>query len=437
MRSGVQFTALLSKEFRRLIFNPLVLAITAVMLIVVVLATIRSTDAYKWNLEQYHALLAPQEESPMANLSAGAAAEPRPLHILARGVSDIMTRPVWAMRQLEAGFNIKFTVGLERRQRELIYALVPDVDPMMVLRFLLSILALLFAYNQVCGERQVGTLRQMLANPLGRRGILTAKIISGLVMLAFVVALTFLVLMVTIWAMDVSVPTGEFWRLGIMMLATWIYGAAFLAIGLVISAAVATGGVSILICLAIWSLLVIVAPGLTAQVAEALSPAPPAQQAYMEKLSIERNLKGGEVQRGSAERLRELNRRAFEAISSVDRDFLNQVRQQESLAQLIGLISPATAFESLVTTYAGTGITEEHELLRQLNIHFRMISDYDDIEPVLMQRTTPDDLPEFVYRPLSARALINASMIQWGALVIMTLVLFGIAYYFFIRYDVR
>jgi len=437
MRSGRQFSALLAKEIRRLLFNPLVLSITAVMLVVVVLATIRSTGAYKWNLEQYSALLAPQEESQVANLGANAAAEPRPLHILARGVSEIMSRPVGAMRQLEAGFNIKYSVGLERRQRELIYALVPDVDPMMVLRLLLSILALLFAYNQVCEERQVGTLRQMLANPLARRKILTAKIVAGLVTLAFVVALSFLVMMVTLWAMDVSVPTGDFWRLGVMMSATWILGAAFLAVGFVISASVATSGVSILICLAVWSLLVIVAPGLTAQIAEALSPAMPAQQAYMEKLAIERNMKGGEVQRGSAERLRELNRRAFEAISSVDQDFLNQVRSQESLAQMLGLISPATAYESIVTTYAGTGIAEEHELLRQLNAHFRMISDYDDIEPVLMRRTTPDRLPEFSYMPLSAGALINASVIQWGALAIMTLLLFGIAYYLFNRYDVR
>jgi ABC-type transport system involved in multi-copper enzyme maturation permease subunit len=432
-----QFNALLAKELRSQIFNPLVLKVIAVMLILVALATVRSTDAYKWNREQYTALQAPAEESPLANVGASAAAEPQPLHVLARGVSDIMSRTVGAMRQLEAGFNIKYSVGLERRQKELIYALVPDVDPMMVLRYLLAVLALVLSYNQVCGERQSGTLKQMLANHLSRRKILTAKLVAGLLTLAFMLALVLLLILAILWALNVSITTADYWRIGFLMLATYLYGVVFLAIGLTVSSLARTGSVAILICLAVWCLLVIVAPGLTAQIAEAFSPAPPAQQAYMEKLAIERNMKGGEVLRGEAEKLREANRQALDAIGSVDRDFLNQVRRQESLAQILGLFSPATAFESVATTFAGTGIAEEHELIRQLNAYFRQISDYDDIEPVLMQRTKPDDLPKFTYQPLSASALMQASLAQWSALIAAGIILLGAAFMLFNRYDVR
>jgi len=437
MSARHQFSVLLAKELRRLLFDPLVLAMTAVLLISIALATIRSADAYKWNLEQFNSLQQPREESQLANISAQAAAAPLPLHILARGAGDIMARPVSIMRQLEASFNIKYTVGLERRQKELIYALVPDADPLTALRYLLAILALLMAYGQVCGERQVGTLRHILANPVARRTVLASKIVAGMLTLAAAVVLAALVILVTLWTVDVSTPVDQLWRLAAILLATYVYGVTFLAIGILVSTCVHSSSAAILTSLIAWCLLVIVTPGLSAQLAEALSPAPPAQQVYMKKLAIERNMKGGEVQRGSAEKLKELNREAWKAVSAADQDFLNQVRRQESLAQIIGLLSPATAYEAIVTTYAGTGIAEEHELLRQLFQHFREVAQYDDIEPVLMARTVPDKLPVFKYRPLSAAALVSASLVQWAALLAIPIVLFGIAFRRFNRYDVR
>jgi ABC-type transport system involved in multi-copper enzyme maturation permease subunit len=321
----------------------------------------------------------------------------------------------------------------------------------MVMRYLLALLAILFSFDQVCGERQEGTLQQTLSNPVRRRTLLTAKLFAGLFTLAAIVVMSALIIYVILWVMDISIPAGDLWRTAGIFLAAFLYSACFLGIGTLVSAVVRTSGVSILICLAAWCLLVIVAPGVITQLAEALSPVPPAHQIYQEKLSIERSRRGSEVmvEGTPLDEIRDFNRKKLEKIGAVEEDFHNLVLRQERLAQTLGLISPAVVFESVATGFAGTGIAEEHEMLNQLYRHFAAVAEKDDYEQELARRaqeTDPkkkreesekDELPVFRYRPLAAAALFTATMVQWAALLIVTIALFGLAYLLFNRYDVR
>lgn len=437
MKSRIQLPSILAKEIHRLLFNPLVITIALVLILGIALSTIRSVDSYRWKLKEFEAVSAPIAEGPTANCYVSVAAEPKPLHILARGVSDIMVRPVLVMRQLEASLNMKYSIGQDRRQVELLHSIVPDIDPLMVLQYLFAILALIFSFDSICGERQSGTLKLALANSVPRRTLLTGKIVAGCLSLAAILAIAMLLFLAILWAVDIEIPGGQLWRLAAVFFAAYVYGIAFLAVGTLVSTSTRSAGISILVCLAVWCLLVIVAPGLIAQLSEAFSPIPPTQQVYTQKLAIERELKGGEVHWIEAETLKKMNKDALRAVSSVDQDFLNQVRGQESLARVIGLISPALAFDSIATTYAGTGIDEEHELIRQLYIFFRRLTEYDDIERTLMTRTKPDKLPEFRYIPLAADSLITGTLAQWAALLITILALFALAYWRLERYDVR
>lgn len=452
MRDKAPLSTLLAKEYQRLMFSPIVLTTVAIFLVALALATVHSVNTYKWNLHQYNSIAESSSESITAFLGVNAIAPPQPNHVLARGVSDILSRPISIMRQIRASFNMKYSVGLERRQKDLIYSLIPEVDPLMVMRYLLAVLALIFTFDQICGERQQGTLQQSLSNPVWRRQILSAKIISGLIAMLAVITLAALVVLSVIWAMDVSMPHEDLWRTALIFLAAYLYGAAFLAIGTLISASVRTAGVSILVCLAVWCILVIVAPGITTQLAEVISPAPPANQIYMDKLSLEREIGGGSEVLQQGDRtleqwfadLEEFNKEKLTGIRNKDRDFHNKVRQQELVAQMAGLVSPAVNFESVATTFAGTGIDEEHEMLDQLYRYFGAVAEKDDFEWELLNRARDnkpdpekDKLPVFKYEPLPPQHLLRSTATQWAALIITTLVLFGIAYWRFNSYDVR
>ena len=54
-------------------------------------------------------------------------------------------------------------------------ALFRSVDVTLIVQIILGLLALLFAHDTVCGERERGTLRLMLANPVARDQVLLGK----------------------------------------------------------------------------------------------------------------------------------------------------------------------------------------------------------------------------------------------------------------------
>ena len=439
MRSQVRglMAMVVGKELHRMLFNPLVIAAVVLLLLVTALATLISTDTYIWGVRQYEEVVTPREESPTANLGATVAVRPSPLHIIARGTGDTLSRPVNAMRQLEAAFNIKYSVGQERRQQELVYSLVDDVDTSFVLRMLLPVLALLMSYSVVCGERQEGTLRQVLSNPVSRRSLLTGKIIAGAMTLLVVVAMIFLVTLLVIWSKDIQFTADEGLRLLLIAVAVYLYALTFLLIGILVSASVSNQDLSILVCLAIWCLLVIVAPGASAGIAELLSPAPPTHLVYTEKLALERSIRGGDAMEGSAENMREVNERTLGMLSGIDSEFFNAVSRQEALARNIGLVSPSLNLDAIAMAYAGSSIEEEHEMMRQLRRHFREVSRYDDLESELFQRTKPDELPPFEYQPLGQGALVARTILHWGAMAVTMLLLLAASYLRFNRYDVR
>ena len=66
----------------------------------------------------------------------------------------------------------------------------PAPDLLFLTRILLSLLAVLFAFDAVCGEREEGTLKQALAGPVPRHLWLLGKWIGGMLTLStgFVVA---------------------------------------------------------------------------------------------------------------------------------------------------------------------------------------------------------------------------------------------------------
>ena len=61
--------------------------------------------------------------------------------------------------------------------------LFSNVDLVLIFQVILSLLALLFAHDAIAGEREAGTLRLTMTNPVSRSIILLAKYVSAMVCL--------------------------------------------------------------------------------------------------------------------------------------------------------------------------------------------------------------------------------------------------------------
>ncbi len=167
--------------------------------------------------------------------------------------------------------------------------LFPHLDFLFIVTIIMSLMALLFSYDAVTGERQRGTLRQMISNSISRTTILFGKFIGGTasLLIPFVLALLVGVLCINLnpniqWE-------GSAWaELGLLTAASVTFIMLFYLLGLMISTFSRYSAVSILNCLFLWVLLILVIPNVCPYVSAQLRRIPSIRATERRAREIER-----------------------------------------------------------------------------------------------------------------------------------------------------
>ena len=135
------------------------------------------------------------------------------------------------------------------------------IDWVFIITYLLSFIPLLFTFDALSGERQSGTLRLCLANPISRPALLVGKflgtLIAVLIPFCFAVLLNLAVISTDSWT---QIGTADWGRLGMIMLIAAGYASIFIAVGLMVSAGTRDTRVSLVVLLIIWVALVVFMP---------------------------------------------------------------------------------------------------------------------------------------------------------------------------------
>jgi ABC-type transport system involved in multi-copper enzyme maturation permease subunit len=183
----------------------------------------------------------------------------------------------------------------------------PLVDLVFVVTILMSLIALIFAYDAVSGEKEDGTLKLMLANGLARPKVILAKIAGGGLTLLVPYVMSLIVgLLVILVHPGVGWGAANWGALGLITVGTILYVMLFYALGVFISARHQSSSASIMTSLLVWVLLVLVVPSLSPYIASFLSPTPSRIQVEREASRLgdtERDDLGRKLE---AERLRDV-----------------------------------------------------------------------------------------------------------------------------------
>ena len=140
-------------------------------------------------------------------------------------------------------------------------AFFSSIDIVFVFEVILSLMGLIFAYDAIAGERERGTLRLVLAQPIGRGQILLAKYISAMVCLLvpLILSLLFALLLLT---RSIPLSTADFLRIAGIVLTSFAYLSLFYLIGLLISVATRRTGTALMLAMFVWGFLILVYPNL-------------------------------------------------------------------------------------------------------------------------------------------------------------------------------
>jgi len=405
------------------------LVITLLSVILVLTSIFVMYRDYQLRVENYE-VLRPDSSQPVAII------QPTPLSIFAKGLDENMGR------SYEVQFGGQINVGSKQQSVNKIFRLFTTPDLLYVIKVVMALCAMLFAFSAVSGEKEAGTLRLVLSNRVGRTVLLTGKWIGSFASLVvpFLLAVLLGVILLTV-SPQVQMNNQDWLRLGLFLLGTLFYLAVFFSLGLFISAISHRSASSLVVSLFLWAVLVFVIPNLGNILARQLVEIPSVQRLEVKRqqIWIKEVFELNNMGLRSWEDVQEAIKKVTSTINSEnDRlisDYRGRFNRLVTATKNITRFSPTAAFTFLSTDLAGTGLLEERRLKQAVLQYKNLVVD----KPFDIQTASyKGELPIFSYQRNPVREVLNAEgFTNLLVLILFNIVAFSAAYVALLRYDVR
>ncbi|MYC74292.1 ABC transporter permease subunit [Candidatus Poribacteria bacterium] len=334
---------------------------------------------------------------------------------------------------------------------------VTKIDWAFVIGYVLSLIALLFTFDSVAGERESGTLRLMLANSVPRHTVLIGKFLGALMSISIPFALAVLVnLLVFSMSSAIHLSADAWGRLGIICFVALLYTCLFLTLGLLVSARVQRSAVSLVMLLLTWVTLVVFMPSVLALIASGFSA--PMSNDELRVLQKQINDKHLEEYRSVLGRSRSEALHAgskYVTHEAAEQERLIEKRLNEQVAQVqharsITRVSPTAILQHLLESFAGTGFERHLQFLenaqRYASEYRKFIVDTDRGDPeslhligirkaMSQKPVRPESIPIFE-DTISLSRDFNTAAMDLLLLMLFFIVLLSGAYLAFVRVEV-
>ena len=320
----------------------------------------------------------------------------------------------------------------------------PVFDTSLIFRIVLSILALLVAYDAMSGERERGTLKLMLSGATRRSQVLLAKLAAGLLVLVVPVTITFalgLVILLSFPMVDLTLADTA--RIALMYVASLIFVSAMYNVGLLFSCLAKRSALSLVLGLFLWILFAFVIPNGSVYLAAEVRPPESQEKIDGQMLSLRQEYEGeldrdrpqgpsntsqsdardafGRgyhrlLNRAYLEYLQECSRleyplriRYADKFWEVERGYLNSLYEQRYLADRLSRLSPIFLYDNVMSTLAGTDMAAFHRFMDGVRAYRADIVEYVRAKtegfssPALFTPCTKEEAEEYEQLLMQAR----------------------------------
>ena len=230
------------------------LAVAVVLTVLLaVLATVIGSVDFSTNLDSFQAEAASvRQRNDEANVYQGIdptiLVPPMPLSVLSRGNVSTSGQGVWFGLDYVPITAWSLSDAVSRLMKVLV-----QIDFSTVVALLLSFLAVVLGFDGICGERQRGTLKEMLSNPVPRGHVVLAKLVGGIVSLCVPFTLAFVLsLLIMLANPDIQLSGDDWLRLGILFGLSCLFLGQVFSLSLMVSSVTRDASTSLTICLFGW-----------------------------------------------------------------------------------------------------------------------------------------------------------------------------------------
>ncbi len=290
-------------------------------------------------------------------------------------------------------------------------SIFPTFDVSLILRIVLSILALLIAYDVISGEREQGTLKLIMSNTIARYQVLLGKILAGQMVLIVSLTAAFIIGLVILLSFSmVDLSSSEWIRISLIYVVSLIFISAMYNIGLLFSCLARRSDISLVLGLFLWIVFIIVIPNGSIHLSQQLLPLK-SEGKLENELNVVREKRSSELKKvqnqipsGWAEStgrgafngqypfvcdsrgVEHYNKRFMleepirikyaDKLWEVEHSYLRSLFKQNYLANNISRISPISAYKNVMSALAGTDLSNSQYFMDKVKTHRNKVIDY-------------------------------------------------------------
>lgn len=396
---------------------------------------------------------------------------PQPLAALVTGVSNDIGRTT------EVHGRGELSAQDSRFNDDPIFAIFRFLDLDFIFQIVLSLFAILFAYDTISGEKERGTLRLSFANAVPKDKYILGKLIGSFLALALPLLLPMLAGCLLLPLLGVPMNGDEWLRLFFIIGCGLLYFGVFLTIAIFVSACTQRTSSSFVMLLVIWIFSVLIIPRTSVLFAGRAVDVPSVDEIASQKNRFSAQLWEEDrkkmatykptINKEDPQKVMEEFNKFMGAIADerdkkmdefsgrLNEERMNRQRVQEQLAFGLARVSPAATFSLAVTSLAGTSLSLKDYFRRSATAYQQQYAKFMKEKTgiltggrMMMFRNSTDDaqkpkpidpneMPSFTYTPASFGDVIGSGLPDIGLLALFNIIFFIAAYVRFMRYDVR
>ncbi len=323
--------------------------LTVLLAILMVVSIIVSYGDYEMRLENFNL------NHPEAH-SSNVMIPPTPLSIFAKGEDAHLGRLYYVKY---SGIEVQPTEQSVNR----LFSLFTTPDMLFIIRVMLSLIAILFSFDAITGEKEQGTLKLMLTNGTNRFTIVAGKLAGRFALVILPFAILFLASAVVVSVLPDVHAGGDYWgKTATFLLSSTVYIFAFTTAGLLLSSLVHQSTTSLALGLAVWVLLVFIVPQTGMAISRSVSGVPSSEGVEMQnRLAQIRGIyerihqDPGWTMAGQRRMIKEFD----DANSQIYESYRPKLLAHIQLTKELARVSPAGALTFLLTDLANSGVYEE------------------------------------------------------------------------------
>ena len=479
-------------ELKNIIFSPKFSSAFLAASILILLSVFVGIQHYKSEMRQYETIMSlnqdeMREQNNWTALSTRVVRKPDPMEIFSAGIVNDIGRTA----MVSGRHNSKLTNSVYTDDP--VYSIFRFIDFSFVVIVVLSLMAILFTYDLINGEKERGTLQLVFSNAVPRARFILAKLTGA--WLGLVVPLLIPLLLSVLMIMIFAVPfTAAHWLKlsGLFAMSVMLF-TFFIALGTLISTLTKRSQVSFLVSLVCWVTFVFILPRAGVVIAGQIVSVPSVAQIESLKDANEKNewekfwstsssrwverTKGQEnwsqekrdaykdehMWQWMEEEEKERNNcqaRIEKYNSMLQEDLRNRANNQTRLAFTLSRFSPVSAYQMAAMNIVSTDLNLKSRYEDAINNYKKEFTGYtekkgkeaggiggvrimmssDGTMKIDTDREAALDLsgvPQFTLPAVSSGEIAKAAVVDTGIMLFSILLAFAISYYSFLKYDLR